>query len=147
MPEGKPSSSPAKRPEPSHAQPEQQSPAKRRQVDASARTTRSRAMAQQCVAPAAEAHSPAASLVSDSDADSFAVYIGSDKSSESSPEPPAGAASPGQPGPSHAQRVTAGWHPHNPALQCSALFCVIPPSAQQAVSVNATMSCTVPAVS
>ncbi|CAK0784901.1 hypothetical protein CVIRNUC_008106 [Coccomyxa viridis] len=101
-------SSPAKRPKPSQEQPEQESPAKRRQVGASARTTRSKALAQQSAAPAPEAHSPAASLVSDSDEDSFAVYIGSDKSSESSPEPPAGAALPAQPGPSQRQRDTAG---------------------------------------
>ena len=103
--QGAASGSPAKRQQPS--QPQLQSPAKRRLVEPSARTTRSRA-AQQGTAPAAcssgpKAGSPVRSLVSDSE-DSFCVHISDDDTSEEEHEPAE------EPGPSQRRSNTAGIH-------------------------------------
>ena len=94
--------SPAKRPKPSQGA-KLQSPPKRRQLDASRRTTRSRA-AQQGAARAAG--SPVRSLVSDSESDIVVHLSDDDTSSEGDPEPEPAA----QPGPSLSRDDQPGTH-------------------------------------
>ena len=101
--------SPAKRPKPSQGQ-QLQSPSKRRQLDTSARNTRSRA-AQQSAAPPA-ARSAARDLVSDSEEDNFVVHLSDDDSSDSEEEHACAA----QPGPSQRPATAAGMCPYPPRL-------------------------------
>ena len=81
--------------------------AKRRQVDASRRTTRSRALAQQGAAPAAQAGSPVSKLgVGQRRVTALPSYTSAmmTRHQRARPEPPAGAALPAQPGRPPAQQ-------------------------------------------